>query len=433
LRDLRRNWRPVTSLVLIAVGVTTAAVAVVVHSLVPGMQWSAAIALGAIVAPPDAAAASAVLQQLRLPHRLVVILEGESMLNDASALLVYRLAVSATVSNVLTASQVTTTLLVVFPGSLLAGWVLARIALICLRPLEDIPSSIVLQFVTTFGVWLLAEHIGLSSILTVVVYAITLARRAPREMPARMRVPSYAVWDTVVFVLNILAFVLIGLQLRPILSRLPPSTLNDYLLVAAAVVATVILVRIVWVMTRLIAVRWRMRRLGARYDQTVRKPPPIRGGLIVSWCGMRGIVTLAAALALPAGADGTPTFPHRDLVVFCAFAVVFGTLVLQGLTLKALVLALRLRDDDDLVGRETQLARAHLEQVGFLGGPPAEGGLTEELQDPVNQRALQLEALKRRRDALHVLREREEIGDDAFHRLEWELDISELHITSRGD
>lgn len=433
LRDLRKNWRPVTSLVLILVGVTTAAVAVVAHSLVPDMPWSAAIALGAIVAPPDAAAASAVLGQLRLPHRLVVILEGESLLNDASALLVYRLAVSASISNVLTASQVTTTLLVVFPGSLIAGWLLARIALICLRPLEDIPSSIVLQFVTTFGVWLLAEHIGLSSILTVVVYAITLARRAPREMPARMRVPSYAVWDTVVFVLNVLAFVLVGLQLRPTLGRLPPSTLTDYLLVAAAVVATVILVRIVWVMSRLVVARWWMHLFGARHERPVREAPTLRGGLIASWCGMRGIVTLAAALALPAGAAGTPTFPHRDLVVLCAFAVVFGTLVLQGLTLKPLVLALGLQDDDDPVGRETQLARAHLDQVGLPSGPPMEGGLPDESKSPANQRALRLEVLRRRREALHVLREREEIGDDAFHRLEWELDISELDITSRRE
>jgi len=158
LRDLRKNWRPVANLVLIAVGLTTAAVAIVARLLVPEMSWGVAIALGAIVAPPDAAAASAVLRQLRLPHRLVVILEGESMLNDASALLVYRLAVSATMVSALTATQVSTTLLVVLPGSIVAGWVLARIVVIYLRPLEDIPSSIVMQFVTTFGVWLLAER-----------------------------------------------------------------------------------------------------------------------------------------------------------------------------------------------------------------------------------------------------------------------------------
>src|SRR6266478_4955007 len=161
LRDLRANWFPVTSLILIAVSVTTCAVALVARWLVPAMPWAVAVALGAVVAPPDAAAATAVLKEVRLPHRMLVILEGESLLNDASALLVYRLAVTATVSGALTAPQIALTLLVVFPGSLAAGWLLARIYLICVRPLSDIPSAIVLQFVSTFGVWLLAEHIGL--------------------------------------------------------------------------------------------------------------------------------------------------------------------------------------------------------------------------------------------------------------------------------
>jgi len=432
LRDLRRNWVPVTSLVLVAVGLTTATVAVVARWLVPEMPWGAAIALGATVAPPDAAAATAVLRPLRLPHRMLVILEGESLLNDASALLVYRLAVTATVSGALTAPHVAATTLVVLPGSLVAGWLLARIYLICTRPLVDIPSAIVLQFVSTFGVWLLAEDIGLSSILTVVVYAITLARRAPREMPARMRVPSYAVWETMVFVLNVLAFVLIGLQLRPILSRLPPSTRSDYFLVAVAVVVTVILVRMAWMMSYVTAVRWKVRRFGAGDRRPVLQPT-IRGGLIASWCGMRGIVTLAAALALPGGLEGASAFPHRDLIVLCAFAVVFGTLVLQGLTLKPLVLALPLRDDDP-VERETQYARAHLAQVRLHGGVlPADKGLAQEPQDASNQRLLRLEVLRRQREALQVLREREEIGDDAFHRLEWELDIAELDIDSRSD
>ena len=422
---------PVTSLVLVAVGLTTATVAVVARWLVPGMPWGAAIALGAIVAPPDAAAATAVLRQLRLPHRMLVILEGESLLNDASALLVYRLAVTATVSGALTAPQIALTLLVVFPGSLAAGWLLARIYLICVRPLSDIPSAIVLQFVSTFGVWLLAEHIGLSSILTVVVYAITLARRAPRETPARLRVPSYAVWDTAVFVVNVLAFVLIGLQLRPILGRFPASTRGDYFLVAVAVVATVILVRIAWLMTYGAAVRWKIRRFGAG-DRRPVLPPTIRGGLIASWCGMRGIVTLAAALALPSG-EGASAFPYRDLIVFCAFAVVFGTLVLQGLTLKPLVLALPLRDDDP-VERETQYARAHLARLRLHGSVLQAGeGLAQESQDASNQRLLRLEVHRRQREALQLLREREEIGDDAFHRLEWELDIEELDIDSRSD
>jgi len=428
LRDLRANWVPVTSLVLVAVGLTTAAVAVVARWWVPNMAWSAAIALGAIVAPPDAAAASAVLRQLKLPHRLMVILEGESLLNDASALLIYRLAVAAAMSSALTPQQVAITLLVVFPGSLVGGWLLARIYLLAVRPVEDIPSSIVLQFVSTFGVWLLAERLGLSSILTVVVYAITLARRAPREIPARLRLPSYAVWETVVFVLNILAFVLIGLQLRPILGPLPSSARNDYFLVGIVIVVTVIVVRVAWVMIHNTAVRWKIRRFGL-HDQRPETQPTVAGALIASWCGMRGIITLAAALALPVGASETSSFPHRDLIVFCAFAVVFGTLVLQGLTLKSLVLALPLRNDD-VVDREIQFARSILDRVRLDTSAATRAG---EAQAASEDPARRLEILRRQRDALQDLRDREQIGDDAFHRLERELDIAELDADSGVD
>ena len=239
VRDLRANWIPITCLVLAAVGITTFAVAWTVHALVPGMPWAAAIALGAIVAPPDAAAASAILKQLRLPHRLLVILQGESLLNDASALLIYRIAVLAVVSGGLDFGTVVPMSLLSIVGSVVAGYLLARLYMRLTVGVTDVPSSIVLQFAGTFGVWILAEHLHLSAIVTVVVYGITMARDAPRLVPARNRLPSYAVWDLVVFVLNVLAFVLIGLQLRPILGPLAPQQRLEYFQVAAIVLGIV--------------------------------------------------------------------------------------------------------------------------------------------------------------------------------------------------
>src|SRR4029079_10921189 len=173
LRDLRDNWLPVTSLVVVAVGLTTIAVAVVARALMPGMPWAPAIALGAVVAPPDAAAATAVLRQLRPPHRLLTILEGESLLNDASALLIYRLAVGAVAAGGFSIGAVAPAFLVAVAGSVIVGpalgWLMLRVS--CL--VRDVPTAVILQFVSTFGVWILADRIGLSGVLTMVCFAIT--------------------------------------------------------------------------------------------------------------------------------------------------------------------------------------------------------------------------------------------------------------------
>ncbi len=189
-RDLRANWRAVTSLALGAVALTIAVVAVVTRLLVPDMPWAAAIALGAIVAPPDAAAATAVLKQLRPPHRLLVILEGESLFNDASALLVYRLAVGATLTGVLSGWSVLPMLLVVTVGSVVLGLVLARLSLAVNARINDVATAVVFQFCGTFGVWMLAEQLHLSGIITLVVFAMAASRRAPEIMPARIRIPA---------------------------------------------------------------------------------------------------------------------------------------------------------------------------------------------------------------------------------------------------
>ncbi|MGY2939474.1 NhaP-type Na+/H+ or K+/H+ antiporter [Bradyrhizobium sp. GM6.1] len=297
LRDLRNNWVPVSTLVVAAVGLTTAAVAYVAHRLMPDMPWAAAVALGAIVAPPDAAAAVAILSQVKLPHRMVKVLEGESLLNDATALLIYRIAVGATATEHLAWSQVAPTMALALVGSVVAGYLAARVMPLVIVRITEAPSSIIMQFATTFMVWIGAEHLGLSGILTIVVYAITMARAAPARMPARLRVPSYAVWDTMVFVLNVLAFMLIGMQMRPIWTRLDADVRWDYCLAAAWILLTVVLVRLAWVTLYRTTLRTLVAH-GIYHPKDPKQVASAKGGLIISWCGMRGLVTLATSLCL---------------------------------------------------------------------------------------------------------------------------------------
>src|SRR4051812_20036429 len=222
-------------MVLGAVGLTVVAVAVVARTVVPDLSWAAAVTLGAIVAPPDAAAATAVLKQLRPPHRLMVILEGESLFNDASALLIYRMAAAAALTGTFSVVRVVPTLAVVCLGSVLLAAVLVRVIIRLNETVQDIATAVILQFIGTFAVWLLAERLHLSGIITIVVFAIMAARRS--RIRARVRVASYAVWDVVVYVLNVLAFILVGLQLKPIISHLTARQLTGYVAAAGAVLA----------------------------------------------------------------------------------------------------------------------------------------------------------------------------------------------------
>ena len=448
-RDLRRNWRTVASLALGAVALTIAVVALVARALVPDMPWAAAIALGAIVAPPDAAAATAVLRQLRPPHRLLVILEGESLFNDASALLVYRLAVGAMLTGFLSGWSVLPMLLVVTLGSLVLGLVLARGMLFLNARLHDVGTAVIIQFCGTFAVWILAERLHLSGILTMVVFAMAVSRKAQESTPARLRIPSYAVWEVAVFVLNVLAFILVGFQLKLIVSRMARPTWGEYAWVAAAVCVATILARIVWVSGAAAVSRWRCRPRedGTSPDDVVALSP--RAAAVVGWCGMRGTVTLAAALALPAA------FPYRDLILFTAFAVVLGTLVVQGMTLRPLMSYLRLEDDGS-VEREVRLARVETLRAALSAARECPGGEAAELvrqryslllrraesaldgeagavdDDGERSRADEADAdvvraaAAAERQRLHALRADGTIGDAAFQQIEQELDWQEL-------
>jgi len=445
-RDLKRNLPAVTSLAILAVGVTTVAVALVARHFVPGLSWGAAIVLGAIVAPPDTSAATTILRRLRPPHRIVVILQGESLFNDASALLIYRVGVMTTMTGAVAGWTIAPLFLLTCGGGVIAGIILAKIYGWLTTRIREFAVSVILQFIGTFAVWLIADRLGLSAILTVIAYAMTLARMAPARINGRLRISSYAVWEVAVFVLNVLAFVMIGLQLRGIESRTPDVGWHMYLVCAVAVSVAVVLVRLVWVFFYATVVRGILRHFNVAL--------PVanwRGFLVVGWCGMRGIVTLAAALALPDGSAAT-AFPHRDLIILCAFSVVLTTLVLQGMTLRPLLIWVGLKDDGQ-VDREVQLARAETSRAALkvLEEHPSRPIVDElrrtyearirfseaQMSDKDYQRPesnladIQRRVVAAQRNTLEQLRTRWVIGDDAYHATEEEIDLIELTTDER--
>ena len=430
LRDLKDNWAPLTGLVLGAVVLTTIIVAAVVRAIVPSIPWAPAIALGAVVAPPDAVAATAVMRDLRPPHRLLTILEGESLLNDASALLIYRLAVGAVAANGFSAGAVAPAFFVAVAGSLVAGPALGWLALQLFDRVQHVPTSIILQFVTTLGVWLLAEHLGLSAVLTMVCYAATVARTSPGEDSGEHAHPDLrGVGNGRVCAQHP------GVHLhrpadqadsrqprsvraRPLLPRRRRSSGHRHHRA-----------------NRLAHVLQRRRALA---PSPVRIPSPSADAAPDSRQRVGDFLVRHARHRVAGRGDGAaPAFPFRDLIVLTAFAVVLGTLVIQGLTLRPLLRALDLHDDDP-VGREVRAARdralaAGLATVADDGSPAAtliRQEFTAHLAQAAESRDLEhsehgerhRDALKAAREAVLAMRAAQEIGDDAFHQIEEELD-----------
>ena len=439
LRDLHDYRISLVALVVIAVGITTAAVAIAFHALVKDASWAAAVTLGAIVAPPDAAAATAVLRGIKIPSRVRTILEGESLFNDASALLIFAVALHMAEDSGASLASLAPGYAARIVGSVFLGVALSRLVPFVVRLAVDAPASIILQFCSTFGIWVLADTLELSAILTLAAYGIALARRAPRGNAPLLRTKSFAVWETAIFLANVLAFTLIGMQLAPLLAKLNPGERASYFIIGAAILVTVIIVRILWVMTYNYALR-----VGTTWFESVSKrpaPPTAKHGVIVSWSGMRGIVSLAAALALPAN------FPERDLIQFISFVVVFGTLVSQGFTLGPLVRWLQFPEDRRL-DREIALARRQALEaaIGALDGNPSpyadalrleyralldhhEARDNGDCVQPCDNAGLRLKAARAAHEIIRRLRTKGEIGETAYQRIETAIDRSYLYAT----
>ncbi len=447
LHDLKRDIRAISMLAIGLVLTTMCTVAVVAHALVDGLPWAAAFALGAIVAPTDPVAATTVARRLAVPRRIVSVIEGESLVNDGTALVAYRVAVAAAVGGGFSFWEAGQTFVLgALAGvaiGLAAGALIAEIR----RRLDDVPVEITISLLSGYAGYLPAEAVGASGVLAAVTAGIVLGWRAPRISTARMRIQGYAVWDTLVFLLNALLFVLIGLQLPLILDGLSGQSPWSLLGEAAAVSLVVILTRVAWINTTPYVIRALDRRPQQRQRRQGWRPR-----MIAAWAGMRGSVSLAAALALPAD------FPQRDVVLFLTFAVIFTTLVLQGLTLPALIRRLAVVDDgaderEELAGRRAAAERA-LARIEELGSEEwtrddtvdrmrrmyeyrrsrlaARAGETDD-GDGYEHRSRKYQKMVRdvldaQRAELVRLRNSGAISNEIMHRLERELDLEDERL-----
>jgi CPA1 family monovalent cation:H+ antiporter len=446
-RDFRANKRPIGLLATGCVLFTMLAVAVVAHTVIDELSWSAAFVLGAIVAPPDAVAATAIFERLGAPRRLVTILEGESLVNDASALVAYRFAVAAVVSGSFSIWEAGGRFFILSIGGIVlglgAGWVLNRI----IPLLGETGVAIMASLLAPSAIYILAEQIEVSGVLAVVVAGLAFGRRDPVNFGPTGRLQAGAVWNFAIFLTNGLVFILIGLQLRGVWDGLDDWSVRELTVAALAVIATVVIIRVIWVYPAAY-----LPRLIPKIHAT--EPPlPWQGPAIVSWAGLRGVVSLAAALALPRETDLGSPFPERDLIIFLTFAVILATLVGQGLTLAPMVRWLGVTSDGG-AERETALARreasrAALSRLDELDGElwVPEGiakkmrfhhehtlGHLPESLDPQDRDddhiaahdRLRLDLVRVQRLAIITLRNRGDIGDDALRRVERELDLEEL-------
>jgi len=332
----KRFWVPLLALALGGVLLTALLVAWAGWALA-GLPFAAALVLGAIVAPPDAAAATAILSGMSIPRSTDAVLRGESLFNDAAALLLFGVALSVQTAGTVTAAQMLGFGLAA-PGGVLFGMLVGLLLPYATRFVTGALDSNLLQFVTTFLVWIVAEHLHVSPVLAVVTMAMTVASRRSDPSSPRLRVQSYAVWGVVVFVLNVTAFLLMGLQARRIIGDMSGAHLRQALIFAGIVTAIVVVVRVVFTLAFNRTVVWYRARRGQE------PPASWQQATLAGWCGMRGLVTLATAFILP------DNFPQRDTVVLSAFAVVLVTLVLQGLTLAPLIRLLGL--DQRSVGEQ---------------------------------------------------------------------------------
>jgi CPA1 family monovalent cation:H+ antiporter len=354
-RDLKANLRPIGLLAVGLVLFTTAVVGIVAHALMPEIGWPVAFTLGAIVSPPDAVAASAIFHRLGVPSRIMTVLEGESLVNDATGLIAYRAAVSAAVTGSFSFAEWSLLFVVVALGGVLIGVAVGLAVAQLWRRVHDPVSSITISLLAPYAAYLPAEHLGVSGVLAAVTAGLYLGWAWPRaltgEAASETRLQGRAVWGTFEFILNGLVFVLIGLQLPTILENLG-RPLGELFGIGVLISLAVIGSRIVWVFPSTYLPRWLSASLRRRDPS-----PPWQWTLMLSWSGMRGVVSLAAALALPVFVANGDPFPGRDLMIFLTFAVILATLVGQGLTLPPLIRLLGLSADGS-EEREEMFARS---------------------------------------------------------------------------
>jgi len=451
VRDVRRNARPIFMLATALVLLTTAAVAVVAHAVAPGIPWTAAFVLGAVVAPPDADVTTSVARRLGVPSRVVTILEGETLLNDTTAFVTYRMAIRAAVAGGLFSFREAALrfVLIAVGGvvvGLVIGWLLAR----SLRLRADPVAEVAFSLVTPFAAYLAAESLGASGVLSVVTSGFYLSRFAPRDVSAGTRIYARNTWEVVTFCIGAVVFTLIGVQLGRVVPAL--STENDLALLRLALIvtATVIAARMIGVFIT----AW-LPGLARRYRGVRDALPSWRRLAVVSWAGLRGGDTLVMLLAVPFTTQSGAPFPARDTIIAVAFFVLVFTLVMQGLTLRPLIKRLAIPHDDVVEGEErrarleaTRSALAKLEtiaqrdqlpqpMVSYLRstihfrtrldlddidhGQGHDGRTAEDVLRRVEQ-----EVREAARQAIVRLRDDDVIGQEALRRVLKDIDLDEI-------
>lgn len=452
IRDLRANIRPIALLAVGLVLFTTVAVGVVAWLLIPGLPLPVAFVLGAIVAPPDAVAATSIFQRLGVPRRIVTILEGESLVNDATALVAYRLAIAAAATGVFSLGTAATSFVAIAIGGVAIGLVAGIVIASVVRRLDDPVFSVVITFLAPASVYAAAEAIGASGVLAAVTAGIYVGQRAPRNTSSEVRVAAQAAWQVLLFLINGAVFILIGLQLPSVIAGLGGRAPGHLGLLAAAVVATAIVARIVWVFPATYLPRFFSAKVRARDPY-----PAPRNVFIVSWAGMRGVVSLAAALALPLTLpDGSP-FPERNLLIFLTFAVILATLVGQGLSLPLLIHKLRVAADGGAAHEEGHLRMAaaeaavarieelaaewpdHLPLIDTLRAQyghraqhldelHSERPQNEAEQELLEHRQIRRAVIEAERETILRMRDAGAVSDEVFRGVERDLDLEELRM-----
>jgi monovalent cation/hydrogen antiporter len=441
LRDLRANVIPISLLSIGLVAATTVGVAVVAHTVVDDLPWSAAFVLGAVVSPTDPIAATSIARRLGAPRRVVTIVEGESLVNDATALVLYRVAVVAVVSGTFSLWEAGGRLVLNSVAGIAIGLGVGFVLRQVRKRMSDPPSEIGISFISGFLAYLPAEALGVSAVLAAVTTGIYMGWHTPEVTNAEPRLQGVAFWTILVFLLNATLFTLVGLQLPVVLDGLDAWSMSELAVAAAGVCATVVVTRLAWVLV----------------FASGRGAVPLRSATVVGWAGMRGAVSLAAALAIPLETAAGAPFPGRELIIFLAFCVIVVTLIGQGVTLPAVIRALRIQDDG-LEEREEAKARkraalAALERLAELEGEDwvmddtagrlrglydfrvrrfsdrfnaGSDGMNEERS--LSYQRLRRELLAAERDAVLALRREGVVSDDVMNRVLRDIALEDVRL-----
>ncbi|MBT1703303.1 Na+/H+ antiporter [Chryseosolibacter indicus] len=448
--EFKAAKRPITLLAIGCVLFTTCAVAWIAHKFIPDLGWAEAFVLGAIISPPDAVAAAASTKGLSVPKRVITILEGESLVNDATGLIAYRYAVAAVVTGSFHLWEAGLKFFLVAGGGIFLGLALGRVFKWIHQITPDNPTTDTTStFITPYIVYLVAESLHLSGVLAVVTCGLYLGWNSSTMFSQQTRLQAYSAWKTAIFILNGVVFILIGLQLPVVYQQIEDTSIYDLIKYGMIVSAAVIVGRLIWVYPFTY-----LPRILSKEIRTREPRPSLRLVTIIAWSGMRGVVSLAAALALPFVIEGSEPFPNRNLIIFLTFSVILATLVVQGLTLRPLIKLLGIKSDGKDHEQEQvvrlKIASSVIEHIEENYSLALSDEVLNQIKtkyeiriqrmnknvgqqrlndEQINQfQNIQQELLKTERNMVLQLRSQGAISDEVLRKIEYELDLEETRL-----